>query len=60
VAERGTVLVVDDDEAIRSMVRLALEDEGYGVLAAADAGARRSNCSGRTRRGWSCSTSGRR
>jgi len=30
------VLVVDDDRAIRETLRLALEDEGYTVLEAAD------------------------
>ena len=32
----GPVLVVDDEPNIRTFVRLALEDEGYGVLTAAD------------------------
>lgn len=31
-----TVLVVDDDEAIRESVRVMLEDEGYAVLEAED------------------------
>ena len=30
------VLVVDDDRAIRETLRMALEDEGYAVLEAAD------------------------
>jgi CheY-like chemotaxis protein len=34
-ATAGTVLVVDDDDSIRSVVRLALEDEGYEVVTAA-------------------------
>jgi DNA-binding response OmpR family regulator len=33
---RGTVLVVDDDNAIRDFLRSALESEGYAVLAAGD------------------------
>jgi CheY-like chemotaxis protein len=33
------VLVIDDDSATRKMVRLILEDAGYAVLEAADAGA---------------------
>jgi CheY-like chemotaxis protein len=33
---RATVLVVDDDDAIRDFLRSALECEGYGVLAAGD------------------------
>jgi two-component system, cell cycle sensor histidine kinase and response regulator CckA len=32
-----TILVVDDDSAIRTLVKLWLEMEGYGVLMAADA-----------------------
>src|SRR5260370_35752073 len=32
-----TILVVDDDSAIRTLVKLWLEMEGYGVLIAADA-----------------------
>ena len=37
-ANRGgaTVLVVDDDPSIRDFVEAALEEEGYGVLSAAD------------------------
>lgn len=30
------ILVVDDEEAILDMLKCALEDEGYGVIAAAD------------------------
>ena len=33
---RATVLVVDDDDAIRDFLRSALEYEGYAVLAAGD------------------------
>ena len=33
---KGPVLVVDDDEAIRDIVGMALSDEGYEVLTAAD------------------------
>lgn len=33
---KATVLVVDDNQDIRETVRLALEDEGYSVLEAAD------------------------
>jgi CheY-like chemotaxis protein len=32
----GTVLVVDDDAAIRETLCMILEDEGYGVATAAD------------------------
>ena len=32
----ATVLVVDDDPSIRDFVEAALEEEGYGVLSAAD------------------------
>ncbi len=32
----GRVLVVDDDESIRELVALVLEDEGYQVATAAD------------------------
>ena len=32
----GPVLVVDDEPNIRTFVRLALEDEGYGVVTAAN------------------------
>jgi CheY-like chemotaxis protein len=33
---KGPVLVVDDEPHIRAFVELALEDEGYSVLTAAD------------------------
>lgn len=36
-----TVLVVDDDEAIRELVKVVLEDAGYGVRLAADVAAGR-------------------
>lgn len=36
VADRGPVLIVDDDESIRTLLRLTLEDEGYEVVEAAD------------------------
>ena len=36
MAERGAVLVVDDDEAIRGVVRDVLEFEGYRVVTAED------------------------
>src|SRR5260370_33120391 len=35
-ATGGTVLVVDDDAAIRQPLCMILEDEGYGVATAAD------------------------
>jgi DNA-binding response OmpR family regulator len=35
-ADRLVILVVDDAPAIRNMVRIALEEEGYFVLSAAD------------------------
>jgi CheY-like chemotaxis protein len=35
-APQGTILVVDDDEAIRTVVSLVLSDEGYEVLTAED------------------------
>jgi two-component system, NtrC family, response regulator AtoC len=34
----GEILVVDDDDAIRSVVRLTLEDEGYRVATAIHGG----------------------
>ena len=34
MSQRGTVLVVDDDPAIRDFLSLALEDEGYSVQTA--------------------------
>ena len=43
------VLVVEDDDRIRAVLRLALEDEGYQVREAADT-ATRSSSSGRSRR----------
>jgi two-component system sensor histidine kinase/response regulator len=36
---KATVLVVDDDAAIIDVIRAALEDEGYGVLAAVNGAA---------------------
>ncbi|HET7768451.1 MAG TPA: response regulator transcription factor [Chloroflexota bacterium] len=36
VAEQMQVLVVDDDPAIRQLVTMALEDEGYGAVTARD------------------------
>ncbi len=36
VAVMPRILVVDDDEGVREMVRLALEDEGYVVQEAGD------------------------
>jgi CheY-like chemotaxis protein len=38
---KGTVLVVDDDEAIVDMLTMALEGEGYRVLSAIDGSALR-------------------
>lgn len=37
--EKGTVLVVDDDEAIIEFVQMALEDDGYRVLTAVNGAA---------------------
>ena len=34
--KRATILVVDDDRAIRRLMEAALEDAGYTVLVAAD------------------------
>jgi CheY-like chemotaxis protein len=36
MAPNGSVLVVDDDDSIREFVSVALTDEGYDVLTAAD------------------------
>ncbi|WP_197041542.1 response regulator transcription factor [Chondromyces apiculatus] len=36
---RSPILVVDDDVEIREMLRLALSEEGYGVLCASDGAA---------------------
>ena len=36
MAPKPTVLVIDDEEAVRSAVRLTLEDGGYRVLEAPD------------------------
>lgn len=36
---KATILVVDDDEAIVDVIRVALEDEGYGVLSAVNGAA---------------------
>jgi two-component system alkaline phosphatase synthesis response regulator PhoP len=35
-AERGSVLVVDDDEDIREMIGMALEDAGFQAVGARD------------------------
>jgi CheY-like chemotaxis protein len=37
IKERPTVLVIDDDEPTRALVAAALTDEGYTVVAAANA-----------------------
>jgi|SRR5882724_285232 len=34
---KGTVLVVDDERAVRELLRLHLENDGYAVIAVADA-----------------------
>src|SRR6476619_3973832 len=34
---RGTVLVVEDERAVRDLLKLHLENAGYAVIAAADA-----------------------
>ena len=36
VADRATILVAEDDPAIREAIELLLREEGYAVLAAAD------------------------
>ncbi len=36
MTEAGLVLAIDDDPSILDLVRMALEDEGYGVVTAAD------------------------
>jgi signal transduction histidine kinase len=36
VAGRGTVLVAEDEAAVRALVETALQDDGYNVLVAAD------------------------
>jgi DNA-binding NtrC family response regulator len=36
MSERGTVLVVDDEEKIRNILVAILKDEGYGVVSASD------------------------
>jgi CheY-like chemotaxis protein len=36
VADQVPILVVDDDEPLRTMMQLALEDEGYPVVSASD------------------------
>jgi two-component system, chemotaxis family, CheB/CheR fusion protein len=36
VRHAGTILLVEDDPAVREMLVLLLEDEGYGTVAAAD------------------------
>lgn len=36
MADRGPVLVVDDDESIRQFIRMALTMEGYDVVTVAD------------------------
>ena len=53
----NTLLFIEDDDAIRLALRLALEDEGYTVVEAVN-GARGSRPSTPTRSIWSCSTCG--
>lgn len=36
---RESILVIDDDESIRTLLRLVLTDEGYEVVTAVDGGA---------------------
>ena len=36
-AEAGTVLLVDDDDSVRTLIRILLTDRGYRVLEAHDA-----------------------
>jgi two-component system, OmpR family, phosphate regulon response regulator PhoB len=36
IGQRSRILIVEDDELIREMLVLALEEEGYGVIAAPD------------------------
>src|SRR5436190_9033589 len=36
-ATKGTVLVVDDERAVRELLKLHLENDGYAVIAVADA-----------------------
>jgi CheY-like chemotaxis protein len=46
-ATAGTILVVEDEEIVRDMLRQVLEDEGFEVLVAADGNEALALCSGR-------------
>lgn len=36
IGQRSRILLVEDEELIREMIVLALEEEGYGIVTAAD------------------------
>jgi CheY-like chemotaxis protein len=52
-----TVLVVDDEPAIRHLLAEVLEDEGHTVITAEDAAMHSTSCTTASRRAPSCWTS---
>ncbi|MGB5810207.1 MAG: response regulator [Polyangiales bacterium] len=43
--DKGTILVLDDDPSVRQLVKVMLQNAGYGVVAASDVASALAQCS---------------